>query len=341
MTARFALSVAGRRVTNWANLTWSAAMQEMCASISATVRLKGSDDPESLGIIEGAPFELTLGDEFVTSGELEIIGREETGNGGVSFSVAGRDAGLDLVISDIDLGVWEFKNVSPVEFASKVAAPHGLTVKDLSGGAASVKTALISINPGTKGFQAIEQELRFCGCFTRIVKSTLEIYRPSTEHTGFLIGEETRLVRGSSSFDTSARFATYKVVANQRYGGAPTKGEAKDSEVKKASRVRIIMSEKAATDAEAKARAQWEMTVARGRSFACDLTLQGAGPEEGKIWRPSMVAGVKRKRIKVDSERLTVDRVSVTQDGSGTHSSLTFSLPDAFTPEPRPAKVRP
>lgn len=344
---RLMLVVEGQRVRGLTSLSWGADLEALCATCTISAKVRGDVDPEDFGIIENGPFELYCGSEFLMSGEFETIDRSEDPKGGLTFSTTSRDLGAELVISDVDLGEWEFKGMSPVEFARKIAAPHGLRVVDKSNGAASEPVELMALNPGDNGFAALEHELRFVGCFSRVVRDTIEIYRPSYEHTGFMItdpdpGSDAKPIAtgGRASFNMTERAARYIVKSNQRYGGAPTLGEAEDPDVPKKSRLRVIVAEKASTDAQAKARAKWEMTVARGRSFDCNFSVLGSGPEPGKVWRPGMLLGVRRRRLKINSDGLLVSSVSVSQDASGLRTQLGLKFPDAFSPEPRPAKVR-
>ncbi len=341
----FELRADGRKVSGCTSTTWAASLEELCATLTIRGRVKGFEDPEDLGIVEDAPFELLYNGEFLMSGEFDAISRQESGVDGTIFSATARDDGKELLISSIEIDAWEFKKTSPLEFTAKVAGQHGLKVVDKSGGAASKLAELISIDPGEEGFAAIERELRYCGCFCRMVGKTLEVYRPERAHSGYRIVDEYEgvpsvITGGSAVFNVAEKASRYVVKSNERYGGRPTLGEALDPDVKKKSRVRVMVAEKASTSEEVKARAVWEMTVARGRAFDCSFSVPGSGPEPGKIWRPGMLLGVKRRRLKIDSDGLLVSSVAITESDAGTSTELGLKFPDAFSPAPRPANIR-
>jgi prophage tail gpP-like protein len=264
-----------------------------------------------------------------------------------SIQVTGRDRVQDAIDSSVDLGVWEYENVTLQPFLLQVLGSFGVSMT-LAPGVVLPTTPLdrVSINPGEKGFQLIDRLTRFAGVLpVPDGVGGIVLTQPGSRTAPAAVVEgATEVLRIGGSFRRNERHNAYKVLAQQpgsdRRKGAIANagfGVANDPDIR-ATRTLVIQSENAADSAQAIERANWERAVRAARSDTIRATLRGWKPTPGYTWTPGDKVAVRSQTAGVDG-LMTIAAVSLTESSDeGQLAQLTLARPDAYAPLPVPER---
>lgn len=258
-----------------------------------------------------------------------------------SLSVAGRDKTGSLVDCSALLKTWEFRKVSVLTLAQRVAEPFKVPVSLQAGLSLGAPPAKLSVDPGDKAFEAIERACRMVGLLAvSDGLGGLQLMRPGSARAQTQLVEGENIIAASGDFDASDRFRRYVVLgqhagSDQLSGGAAAavRGEAVDAGVRRTARVLVIRPESSTTTAHAKERAKWEAAVRAARGDAVSVTVQGWKQGDGSLWPVNALVLLRSPRLGIDGEMLISQAVYSVSEG-GTTTQLTLRRPDAFTPEP-------
>lgn len=327
------LRVNGSEHTGWKSASVTRSIEALAPGFDLTVW-----DDTNLPINEEDECVVVLGNDRVCVGIVDTV--EPTFD---SLRVSGRDALGDLVDCSADLGKWEFTNQTVAGMVKKVCAPFRIAVSVQSGLTFPTPPAKFSIDPGDTAYDVIERACRLAGVLAvSDGRGGLLLMRPGTERAATALVQGENLLPGSrSTFDATERFSTYKVLGQHRgsddfmgASAARVTGTARDANVRRSHRVRVIRPEGNVTAELAKKRAQWEATVRAARGDAATLVVQGWRQGNGQLWAPGLLVPVKAPKLRLDGDMLiTQVRYSVSDD-SGTTTEISVKRPDAFAPEP-------
>jgi prophage tail gpP-like protein len=270
--------------------------------------------------------------EFVNIGVLELCNKLGAPFG-IAFSL---QAGLsDGAVSTSASSASSRKKAS--------GAPDGVGSAGKSSSLKIGKPATkLTISPGDSPFDVIDRACRMVGVL------------PVSDGLGGVVltraggtRAATALVRGENvlaadaTWDGTKRYRTYKVRGQAAgtddiFGSAVAlvKGEAKDLNVRRSSRVLIVPAEGSITPAFAKQRAAWEAATRAARSADVTYTVQGWRQSNGAMWPVGALVPVRDRTLGIDGDMLIVSANFKQNDKNGTTSALRLMKPDAFTPEP-------
>lgn len=258
-----------------------------------------------------------------------------------SFSVSGRDAVSLLIDCSVDLGKWEFHNLSLLAFVKKVVEPFGIPVT-LQAGIVPAVPKKLSIDPGDTAIDVIERYCRFAGLLAMSDgNGGLLLTRASKTQTTTALIEGQNVVSADYSYKHDDRFHTYKVIGQQEgtledWGASVVKvrGEATDAGVN-ARRTLIVRPEGSVTRALAGKRAQWEATTRAARASSLNVTVSGWTQGDGTLWPVNQLVGVEIPSLLDVGGFWLITEANYSLDNSqGTRTQLTLARPDAFSPEP-------
>lgn len=337
---RVGLKVDGREYAGWKQVRIVRSLKSLAGSFELSVSDKWSQ-AEPWPIREEDRCELTIDDEPVITGWVDTVPTDED-DSSHSLDVSGRDATGALVDCSTMLGKWEYRGISLLELAKRLAAPFSVPVVLQSGLTLPPPPAKFSIDPGDTPFEVLDRACRLAGLLAIADGGGgLLLMRPGAERTAtaLVAGENvkrTRVVR-----DATARYRRY-VVHGQHpssdgyYGAnaAVVSGEATDENVRRSERVLLIRPEGGVTKASAKARAQWEATVRAARSVTVTVTVQGWRQKNGALWPINALAPVKLPRHGIDGPMLITQVAHSLDEGAGSLTELALERPDAYRPAP-------
>lgn len=105
-------------------------------------------------------------------------------------------------------------------------------------------------------------------------------------------------------------------------------------------RVLVLNSDRSATSASCRTRAQWEAMVRAGKSVRYEVTLGSWRMTSGELWRPNVLVRLVDPVVGVDDELLVAVVKLRKTSNDGTRAVLTLAYPDAYLSEPVSIKAR-
>lgn len=250
--------------------------------------------------------------------------------------ISGRDKTGDIVDSSCVLQPDMIRNDTASTLVSKIAAPFGVSVDDMS--AVDIVIPLFKVNVGEKAIDAIN---RVCSQRNMLANtdSAGNIVLRSLDNlprdTRSPVNEGVNILTASLRKNITGRFSSYQVegqVSSANDSATSLRGAATDENITRHRPLVVIMSG-SATPATVQRRAEWEAAVRTATSAGLDVTLQGWRSAGGTIWRPGVIIPVNCPTLGVTGEYL-IKSVSLTYGDSGTISRLSLTSPDAYKPKP-------
>ena len=333
------LLVEGRAFGGWLEMDLQRSIEQIagCFQLHLTQHWPGVD--MLVGLREGLPCEVRLGDDLVITGFVDDFDPELTATNS-SITVRGRDKTGDLVdcAAIHKGGAW--RGVRLEQIVRDVIAPFGLavTVDDEVSTGDVFKS--FSLEDGERAFDAIDRACRLRGVLcTSSADGNLVLTQASDEHSGVTLEEGVNLIRIRAAHSWRDRFSQITLKAqspgdDQEFGAsvAHVKATAKDDEINRY-RPLIVMAEHHTSTKALGDRAQWEVLVrmGRGKRGVCTVAGWRTGKDgrEGPLWRPNTLVHIKSPRMNLDMDMLIVEcNYRVGKDGTTT--DLTFARPEAF-----------
>lgn len=344
------LVVSGRRYGGWKSIRVTRSIESIAGSFAVDVsdRWDGQTDPwpiveEDLCRVEidtGPPTRKTVViDGFVDKRSLSVSKDART------LTYTGRDRAAALV--DCSLLVegasvaghkWTYRNLDIAQFATEIAAPHGIAVS-VQPGLTLKKDPLLVAHPGETGFEAIRRAAASAGVL--VVSDGaggILITRAGGTRAPNLV-EGINILTASVDYDGSDRFRRYlissQVPGTDEASGEATRvqAEATDEGVRRTSRVLLIRPDKGYNTADARRRADWEARTRAAKAEPVMISVQGWAQPDGTLWPLNAISRVKARRsIGVDGDML-ISQVEYSIGEAGQVTQLHLVRPDAFEPE--------
>lgn len=335
------LLVNGQQFTGWEDVSIQQSIETAAGAFSMNVSDK-------------VPWPISPGDECVVSegGDIIITGYVDKVGIGLnasthSFSVQGRDKTADIIDCSAMNKPGEWRNVKLSKIAKEIAKEFGIEVIST---VADETVDLFKLQPGEKGFEAIERACRLQGfLLTTDGLGNLVITSPSTERALVNLVQGENILEGNADFDLSQRYSRYIAIGQHSgtdaYNGTAAtevKAEAKDPKVSR-NRPLVVVAENMVTNAQAKKRAEWEATVRAARASKSTVTVQGwrQSGDTGDLWKKNTLVACDIPLLGISGDML-ISAVTFSKNlSSGTTTVLELSRPDAFKPEPVVPKEQP
>jgi prophage tail gpP-like protein len=365
--AHVAVRIAGMDYEGWQSVSVLRNLEAAAATFACSVTERTTDVPMEPWLLRpGAPCSVWLDGTLVLTGYIDSYEpRFDATSHGVELR--GRSSTADFVDAAALVTGGQFKQLSLVEIAQRLAAPFGLPVDALA--AVGTPLADVQIQQGETCYAVLERLCRMSGLLVCDGPAgSLVLTRVGTRSAvGALIQGE-NILGASATLDASQRFSEY-IVKGQRantddrgangggpggtpaaHDAAPTPGGSNDGGPADASvratigriadsfvgryRPWLVTAETQADDAMCQLRAAWEAQRRAGRALHASVVVAGwrqLGPDDhaGPLWDVNLL-------VPVVSPFLGIDRVLVTKavefrkDEGGATTRLELTLPDAF-----------
>lgn len=330
------LTVSGARFEGWTEVAVERSLETLASQfvLSLTGRWPGRDAPRPIRV--GERCEVALDGERVIVGHVDAV-QVSIGANEHRIRVAGRDRSADLVDCSAELRSWE--NAPLARIASDIAAPFGLEVT----GGADKAFAAFTIEPGETCFEAISRAARVRGLLP-LGDGLGGVRLASPERSPATVALEVgrNVLSLSASVDHTGRYSSYRLLGQQ--GGASdflsSEAAAHVSAVVEDAAVGrhrpwIQIADQGLDTAEAKVRAEWEMSVRLGRSMRIDATVNGWRERpDGPLWVPGRLVPVTDPYLGLEDRELLLVAVLWSLDARGTLTKLALAPREAFQPAP-------
>lgn len=343
------LLVGGVKYEGWKSVRVTRSIESLCGSFELGLTEKWNEAGEVWPIGEGDECSVSLDGETVITGFVDTRDLELSA-GDHAIRVSGRDRSGDLVDCSVLLDQWEFTKVDVLALAKKICAPYNVGVS-LQPGLTLATTTIPkkhAINPGESAANAIDSLCKVAGLLAvSDGRGNVVLTRAGTKVCKTALVEGVNILGASSKFTHSGRFRTYLVLGSHRgtetmhvgesdWEGRPVslvKGVAEDREVRRFGRNLVIRPEHSITQAQAKARAQWEATTRAAKSSAVTVKVQG-WKDGSRLWPVNEQVQIKAPSVGINGQML-ITQVEFSEDrATGTTATLTLRRPASFLPDP-------
>lgn len=246
------------------------------------------------------------------------------------ISIKGRSRSQDLVDSSAEHDTGFFENETPAG-ALALLDKYGVGVKAKI---PLLKEGYMQLAQGETPFQFADRYLRTQGAtMMGLADGSIEVTNASVAEAHFGILWEGRNIKSCQvSLTDGSRHSKYIVKGQRRTGtGAAAlrvKQSASDKGVKRP-RTKIMVQETDTDPERARSRAQNEKERQAGRSIAAAIQTQGFRDMKGKLFEPNRLIYVHAPILMHLTKTMLIERVTYTQDRSGSLSELTLVDPRA------------
>ncbi|CUI61858.1 Mu-like prophage tail protein gpP [Achromobacter xylosoxidans] len=332
------LVVGGQAYGGWKSLEVERGIEQLAGEFQLTLthRWPGEDAP--IGLREGLPCEVKVGQDLLITGYIDTIDIDLTDTS-CRLNVSGRDKTGDLVDSSAIHGSGQWKNVRLEQIVRDICKPFGIEVLVQTDTGEAISS--FSLDDGEKAFDAIDRAARSKAI---LVSSSPAGQLVLTRASETLI--ETKLVEGLNIRRISARHTWARrhseirmkaqVAGNDNQFGATAahiQAKATDPEIDRY-RPLIIHSEQGLSNAEAKERAQWEVSTRMGRGKRAQIVVvgwrTGQDGQVGDLWLPNTLVRVTSPRMFLDLDLLITSCRYTLDETNARRTALTVCRPEAF-----------
>lgn len=338
-----AIRVGGRRYSGWLSARIARGLETLCGSFELEVSDRWAGQAVAWPIVEGSSVEVLVDDEVLIDGTVDRRSMSLTA-GERRIAVYGRDAASVLVDCSVPLGNLQFRDAAPFDIVRKMADLYGIGVKLAPGVTLPGTMKRWAIGPGETPWQVIERLARAAGVLAVSDGAGGILLTRAGSARADAIVEGDNLLEASADFSVMERFARY-VVATQIAGtdnasGAATRVRAEAFDDGAPAGRLLVLRPAAGVSADyARQFADWEARVRAARGDVVRASVVGWRQPSGELWAPNELCSISAPSIGVDGEML-ISSVELSLGAGGEVARLVLVRPDAYTPEPKAAKVR-
>ncbi|MDP2786600.1 MAG: phage tail protein [Pseudomonadota bacterium] len=300
-------------------------------------------------VVEGALFELRVGDTPVMVGRIDDI-HDEVGPGGSSLNISGRD--LAGALLDCAAPLFTKRQATLDEIVAAIAAPYGLSKIRIDADATE-RREKVGVEPGDTAWNVLAHAAEANGLWPWMEPDgTLVVGGPdyTTPVQAHLLmrrdGNGNNLRRLARSRSMARRFSELTVLG-QTHGTETAQGQHRVTGVVRDSgvgyhRPRIVTDHEANNPAIAAARAN--KLLADSRLDALTLTAEVSGhridapglPGHGKLWTPGMRIALKSEPHNLDGTYFLIARTFTGGRGQPSITTLTLKEDGVWTLDAHP-----
>lgn len=282
-------------------------------------------------LFPGSPCTITSNGELIVTGNIESMSPSFSDRDH-KVEVSGRSKGGDSVDSSAVHPKGEFKNKTIHQIAQELDRQGVGFSTDVQG---LEQIPIFRLNLGESVHSAIERIARKQGLLlVGQPDGSIKIQKGGTKSVHAPLIEGVNILGASAQFGDAARHSSYTVKGQRALGGLNkgsirVEGSAKDTGVSR-HRPKVLTSETDTKDgASARKRAKNHANRAIGESIKATVKCQGWRCSKGILWQPNTLITVHSPMLKLNMDML-IESVSLTQDSSGSFSSLSLVHPLAL-----------
>jgi prophage tail gpP-like protein len=354
-----ALQIGGMNYEGWHAVSVLRGLEQAAASFSLSVSERTTGVALEPWVLRpGAPCSIWLDGELVLTGYIDTYGpRFDAHAHGVE--VRGRSRTADFVDGAAIVPGGQFKQLSLLEIAERLALPFGIPVDALA--AIGAPLADVQIQQGETCYAVLERLCRMQGLLVCDGPAgLLSLTRVGSRRAAGALVQGENILGASAELDASQRFSQY-IVKGQRANtddridrpatAAPADGaEDRGSGSAAGDTVRacvgavldgvvgrykpwLLTAETQADDAQCQRRAEWEARRRAGHATRASVVVAGWRQlPGGPLWDVNLLVPVISPWLGINRV-LLVSTVEFRKDDSGSTTRLELTLPDAYATE--------
>ncbi len=357
-----ALRIGGVSYEGWHAISVLRGLEQAASSFSCSVSERTTGLPLEPWVLRpGSPCSIWLDGTLVLTGFIDTYAPRYDGNSH-GVELRGRSMTADFIDGAAIVPGGQFKQLSLLEIAMRLAAPFGLMVDALA--AIGGPLADVQIQQGETCYAVLERLCRMQGLLVCDGPAgILTLARVGSRSAAGALLEGVNILGASAELDASQRFSQY-VVKGQRANtddrvdrtstAAPARGRSDDDSTASGSAagdsVRasigavvdsfigrykpwLLTAETQADDAQCQRRAEWEARRRAGHSMRASVVVGGWRQfPGGPLWDVNLLVPVVSPWLGIDRVLLT-STVEFRKDDGGATTRLELTLPDAYATE--------
>lgn len=354
------LTVDGRIYAGWTEVRVSRGMDRAAGDFTLSVAERWPGQAEDWPILPFAPVEIRFGADLVLTGYVDRV-MPALSAGGREVKVSGRSKTADLVDCTPLVGA-EFRRATLPAIARALAQPFGIeVVEEVTPGA---PFALEAVDRTDTAWATIERLARMRGVLaTDDAAGRLVLTRTASRRASGALVQGRNVEAAAATINVVKRFSAYIVLSQQpgaaaldpggdgdepdgEPGELPGAGSApgieaiaEDPDVPRF-RPRVLRAEGQGGVADARARAKWAASTARGLALQATVTVAGWRQPDGRLWQANELAKVVIPYLRLDHEMIIMEITYLLSPSTGRTTELVLCPPEALTLEPEAAPAR-
>lgn len=333
--------VGGQHITGWTRVRVTRGIERCPSDFQIELTEYYPGDDTTVTVLPGSACQVFLGSDLVLTGYVDdYIPKIDSGSH--SIEISGRSKCEDLVDCSAEYPSSQIGGTTAIDLISKLAAPYGITVKQLTGPTTNLPQ--FNLLFGETAVEVIERIARGAGLlFYDDVDGNLLLSQVSAARAASGFTQGVNIKSAQSKFSMGQRYSDYQVVLQSLFvlgdlgNGGNLKYDETDPYVPR-HRQKIIVAETGDNGLTvAKSRAIWEAKRRFGKSYQVQLVTDSWRDSAGKLWTPNTLVPVSIPAIKMPAgtDALVISEVTFTRDDkSGTEASLVLYPATAFNIEP-------
>ena len=354
------LRIGGVDYTGWREISVRRGLEHAAAQFEANVSERTTGQPFEPWVLRpGAPCSILLDGELVITGFIDTYAPSFDANTH-DVTVSGRSRTADFVDGASIVAGGQFKQLSLLEIALRLAAPFGIAVDALA--AIGGPLADVQIQQGETCYAVLERLCRMQGLLVCDGPGgILTLARVGSRRAAGALIQGDNILSASATLDASQRFSEYTVKGqrpnqdDREDGGdatAPLGGlrQTQASGGPAGPSVRacigavadaflgrykpwLLTAETIADDAQCRRRAEWEARRRAGHATRATVTVAGWRQlPGGPLWDTNLLVPVIAPWLGINRE-LLIAAVAFQKGESGSTTTLELTLPDAYATE--------
>lgn len=333
-----ALIIDGMSYGGWTGVSATRDIERMSGAFQLALTDKWPGIEEKRAVKPGFKCQLTLDNEPLVTGHLDTVDMSISA-GDHTLSAVGRDKTADLIDCTAEHLSGEWRDTSLIQIARDLAQPFGIEVVSLLP-VTNETIKLFKLEESETIFSAIERLCRIKGLLATSTPDGNVLLTQSQEAVELgnplRTGKDGNVLSANARFDHSERFS--KVTVKGQDGGddfadpedaTEPAASANDTLINRY-RPLTVLAEEQVDNKACQARADWEVSVRRGRSRQVTATVQGWHHADG-LWKPLIKVPCDIPEINLNGMML-ISAVTYSKSAdNGTTATLSLSDPDAFS----------
>lgn len=333
-----ALIINGMSYGGWTGISVTRDIERMSGAFQLDLTDKWPGIEEKRAVKPGFKCQLMLDNEPLVTGHLDTVDMSISA-GDHTLTAVGRDKTADLIDCTAHHLTGEWRDTSLIQIARDLCQPFGIVAFSLIA-AANEPIKLFKLEESETAFSAIERLCRIQGLLATSSTDGNVVLTQSEEavelSNPLRTGKNATVLSANARFDHAQRFS--KITVKGQDGGDDFSDPADATEPAANTidnlitryRPLTVLAEEQVDAKACQTRADWEVSVRRGRSRILTATVQGWHHADD-LWRPLTKVPCEIPEINLNGMML-ISAVTYSKSAdAGTTATLTLSDPDAFS----------
>jgi len=341
-TDELVLKVDGKLLSGWTEISVTRGIEQMPNTFAILATEAAPILKDAAMVQAGQACTVSLGKDLVITGYVDTVSSGYA-SGQHTVQIQGRGKCQDLVDCSAEWKGSQISGANALEIAQKLAAPYGITVKNL--GPAGEPVPQFNINVGDTPADVLELITRHAallyyeGTDGNLILSQVGTAKAAS---GFVEGQNVE--RASVTRSVALRYSDYWVsLLSVDVTGlgllGPSDGlfyfKTQDPNIKRNRKLFSVVEGVMGGQDLAQKRALWDCARRAGRGKQVRLTVDSWRDGKGKLWEPNTLAPMTLPRLKIKESGLCIAEVTYRLGLEGGRTAeLVLMAKETFLPQP-------